>query len=203
MARYFVQFQIIGQRYTPCSASFRRTPPGCGISAISFMPMHTSQLRSQAPIRDEWGVSDPQRAGMPAVIRAVQEGTGITGGAETRGIPPAAAGATAVSTCRFCGEALTPGRRQCARCSNEIASVRSKGDSTPDADVPMPTRGGAVYMLEFPTRCPQCSVLIRTFRVFRLVRTQVSFTSTLPRKGYVIVCPECDGLLSTELSGLI
>jgi hypothetical protein len=36
-----------------------------------------------------------------------------------------------------------------------------------------------------------------------LVRTQVSFTSTLPRKGYIIVCPECDGILWAELSGLI
>ena len=40
-------------------------------------------------------------------------------------------------------------------------------------------------------------------KVFRLLRTQVSFTSTLPRKGYAIVCPECDGLISADLSGLL
>lgn len=40
-------------------------------------------------------------------------------------------------------------------------------------------------------------------RVLRVLRTQVSFTSTLPRKGYVIVRPECDRLLSAELSGLV
>ena len=62
---------------------------------------------------------------------------------------------------------------------------------------------GAVYTLEFPTQCPQCGKEIGTVRVSRLLRTQVSFTSTLPRKGYIIVCPECDGILSAELSGLI
>jgi hypothetical protein len=62
---------------------------------------------------------------------------------------------------------------------------------------------GAVYTLEFPTRCPQCCTEINSVRVSRLLRSQVSFTSTLPRKGYIIVCPECDGILSAELSGLL
>ena len=62
---------------------------------------------------------------------------------------------------------------------------------------------GAIYTLEFSTRCPHCNKQIKTLRVSRLLRTHVSFTSTLPRKGYVIVCPECDGMLSAELSGLI
>jgi hypothetical protein len=62
---------------------------------------------------------------------------------------------------------------------------------------------GAQYSLEFPVVCPHCEEHITTFRVFRLLRTQVSFTSTLPRKGYVIVCPECERPISSELSGLI
>jgi hypothetical protein len=62
---------------------------------------------------------------------------------------------------------------------------------------------GAQYSLEFPVQCPHCESQITTFRVFRLLRTQVSFTSTLPRKGYVIVCPECEKPISSELSGLI
>ena len=66
-----------------------------------------------------------------------------------------------------------------------------------------PVEKGAVYSLEFPSQCPLCCKEIRTVRVSRLLRTQVSFTSTLPRKGYIIVCPECDGILSAELSGLI
>jgi hypothetical protein len=62
---------------------------------------------------------------------------------------------------------------------------------------------GALYTLEFPVTCPHCDKQITTLRVFRLLRTQVSFTSTLPRKGYVIVCPECERPISSELSGLI
>ena len=62
---------------------------------------------------------------------------------------------------------------------------------------------GALYTLEFPVMCPHCDAQITTLRVFRLLRTHVSFTSTLPRKGYVIVCPECERPISSELSGLI
>ena len=62
---------------------------------------------------------------------------------------------------------------------------------------------GALYSLEFPVQCPHCAQELRTFKVFRLLRAQVSFTSTLPRKGYVIVCPECERPISSELSGLI
>ena len=73
----------------------------------------------------------------------------------------------------------------------------------PPAATPVSAERGAVYALEFPTQCPQCATKISTVRVSRLLRTHVSFTSTLPRKGYIIVCPECDGILSAELSGLI
>jgi len=62
---------------------------------------------------------------------------------------------------------------------------------------------GAIYNLEFPVQCPHCAQEIGTFKVFRLLRAQVSFTSTLPRKGYVIVCPDCERPISSELSGLI
>jgi hypothetical protein len=63
--------------------------------------------------------------------------------------------------------------------------------------------GGALYTLEAPARCPECHSQLRTVRVLRLLRTQVSFTSTLPRKGYVIVCPDCERLLAAELAGLV
>ena len=69
------------------------------------------------------------------------------------------------------------------------------------ADRPGPD--GALYTLEAPVRCPGCHSEIETLRVLRVLRTQASFTSTLPRKGYVILCPECDRLLSAELSGLV
>ena len=51
--------------------------------------------------------------------------------------------------------------------------------------------------------CRTAHAQMRTFKVFRLLRASVSFTSTLPRKGYVIVCPECERPISSELSGLI
>jgi len=62
---------------------------------------------------------------------------------------------------------------------------------------------GALYTLESPVMCPQCEQEILTLRVLRVLRTQASFTSTLPRKGYVVVCPECASMLSAELSGLV
>jgi len=74
-------------------------------------------------------------------------------------------------------------------------------DTTPT--LPRRQADGAIYSLEFPVQCPHCAQEVRTFKVFRLLRSSVSFTSTLPRKGYVIVCPECDRPISSELSGLI
>ncbi len=72
--------------------------------------------------------------------------------------------------------------------------------AAPVADV---SDGGAVYAVEFPICCPHCQSSIQTMRALRVLRTQVPFMSTLPRKGYVLVCPECSGLLSAELSGLL
>jgi hypothetical protein len=65
------------------------------------------------------------------------------------------------------------------------------------------TQNGALYTLEAPVICPECEGEIQTLRVLRVLRTQVSFTSTLPRRGYVILCPDCDRILSAELSGLV
>jgi uncharacterized protein YbaR (Trm112 family) len=61
----------------------------------------------------------------------------------------------------------------------------------------------AVYTLELPVRCPSCKEPINTLRVVKLSRTQVSFTSTLPRHGRAFVCPQCERLLSVELAGLL
>ncbi|MEE2638886.1 MAG: hypothetical protein VYE68_16825 [Acidobacteriota bacterium] len=35
--------------------------------------------------------------------------------------------------------------------------------------------------------------------IARLLRTRVNFTSTLPRRGHVIACPECKSIISAEL----
>jgi len=58
----------------------------------------------------------------------------------------------------------------------------------------------AVYTLEQAARCPYCREPIRTVRVVKMSRTQVTFTSTLPRGGRAIVCPECDRILTVELA---
>ena len=77
----------------------------------------------------------------------------------------------------------------------EIAAV--------ETEIPLEWRSTAQYELEEPARCPYCLAVIRTLRVLRLTRTQVSFTSTLPRSGRAMVCPECDRILSAECSGLL
>ena len=61
----------------------------------------------------------------------------------------------------------------------------------------------ATYTLEFPAKCPHCSEELNTLRVMKLSRTQISFTSTLPRSGSVLACPLCERIISAELSGLI
>jgi hypothetical protein len=71
------------------------------------------------------------------------------------------------------------------------------------AEVPEEFQGGAVYTLELPVRCPHCRDAIRTLRVLKLARTTVAFTSTLPRNGRAFVCPQCEKLLSVELSGIL
>ena len=72
-----------------------------------------------------------------------------------------------------------------------------------DAGVPARWAGGAIYTLEAPVRCPHCRELIQTLRIVGLTRSQASFTSTQPREGRVVICPECDLMLSAELSGLV
>jgi len=60
----------------------------------------------------------------------------------------------------------------------------------------------AEYALEFPLSCHHCKSEITVVQVVRLLRTKVSFVSTLPRRGHVIVCPQCKGILSAELGGM-
>jgi hypothetical protein len=60
-----------------------------------------------------------------------------------------------------------------------------------------------IYALEQPLVCPLCREWIRSIRVVRLSRTQVPFTSTLPRSGRALACSACDGVLSLELVGIL
>ena len=60
----------------------------------------------------------------------------------------------------------------------------------------------AEYALEQPVRCPQCRQEVSTVHVVRLLRSKVNFTSTLPRKGHVVLCSACRAVLSANLGGI-
>ncbi|MEO5739129.1 MAG: response regulator [Vicinamibacterales bacterium] len=58
----------------------------------------------------------------------------------------------------------------------------------------------AVYRLESPVRCPHCGENVSALKAVRLLRTLVNFTSTLPRRGRVLICPGCLCVMSAELT---
>jgi hypothetical protein len=186
-----------------------------GKSAYTLVPT-SPRVRA---VEGEWGLFDPNKAGLKAAFRAVQplETPALDGidlePADRDDVlemifpddlpaPDIASHETADRDL----DSATPGRGPSRLVSQGASNDEAVYDLT---EVEQSTRRhkhadkGAVYSLEFPTRCPQCCSEISVVRVSRLLRTQVSFTSTLPRKGYIIVCPECDGILSAELSGLI
>jgi hypothetical protein len=70
----------------------------------------------------------------------------------------------------------------------------------PVAEAALRQSSEAVYRLESPVRCAQCREMISTLQAVRLLRTQVNFTSTLPRRGRVLVCPFCASVVSAELT---
>ena len=115
-------------------------------------------------------------------------------------------------TCEYCNEEIAADAKHCPRCLRKVgAGAESEVYELPSstsADIPQewqpgnPSAGAAVYTLEQPARCPFCREIIRTVRVVRLKRSQVAFTSPLPRGGRMIVCSACDGILSADLSTL-
>lgn len=62
------------------------------------------------------------------------------------------------------------------------------------------TKIEAEYTLESPVKCPACGERITSVKAVRLVRAQVNFTSTLPRRGRVLACPHCLAMIPAELS---
>jgi hypothetical protein len=186
---------------------------------------------SDRPVQDEWGISDPQLAGMAAVTRTLSDEPAPAAASHARVAP----GVASSRHCRFCTETLLPGARQCPLCLRDVASrvpeTREKpttatslagttllsGNTPLSSATPLsgstpfpgttPLQGrmpfGAVYTLESPAVCPECDKEISTIQILRVLRMQVSFTSTLPRKAYVIACPECRRLLSAGMSGIL
>jgi hypothetical protein len=65
-----------------------------------------------------------------------------------------------------------------------------------------PERFDAVYRLESAVKCPHCGETITSLTAVRLLRDQVNFTSTLPRRGRVMACPNCRAILAAELTNL-
>jgi len=59
----------------------------------------------------------------------------------------------------------------------------------------------AEYQLEVPVLCMQCKKNIETLQVIRLLRKKVNFTSSLPRRGYMTVCPHCQAAFPAVLGG--
>jgi hypothetical protein len=183
-------------------------------------------------VQDEWGMFDPNQAGLKAAFRAVRALSTPIDDSVVEPVsnrdsvdelpvsdavpPPAVHAAAPEEEDGFEEILLEPALLESRPAARTPANPRVVSHAVPqdenvydltEAEPPrrrpkQPDRG-AIYTLEFPTTCPQCCTEISTVRVSRLLRTQVSFTSTLPRKGYIIVCPECSGILSAELSGLI
>lgn len=60
----------------------------------------------------------------------------------------------------------------------------------------------AEYTLETPLACPHCRKEISSVHVVRLLRNRINFTSTLPRRGHVILCGSCRMMLSANLGGI-
>src|ERR671930_2357839 len=95
--------------------------------------------------------------------------------------------------CPYCTQGLPPEGSTCPHCGRAIPKDILEVPS--DAH----WRHAAVYTLETPAKCPVCRESIHTVRVVRLTRTHVPFTSTLPRGGRVIVCPQCECVMTMEL----
>jgi hypothetical protein len=87
---------------------------------------------------------------------------------------------------------------------DELRVVSSVETATPpDASGPVASQRqliDAEYSLESPVRCPACGETISTLKAIRLLRVHVNFTSTLPRRGRVVVCPHCCAIVPAELT---
>jgi hypothetical protein len=81
--------------------------------------------------------------------------------------------------------------------AESVASPREE----PAAEKPF-SRGDATYRLESPARCPQCGEVLSELRAVRLLRMEVNFTSMLPRRGRIVVCPYCQTIVPAELTNL-
>jgi CheY-like chemotaxis protein len=89
-------------------------------------------------------------------------------------------------------------RRAAATLKDE--SPENSSVAPPDLQSGEEAKIEAEYTLESPVRCPACGERIGTLKAVRLIRAQVNFTSTLPRRGRIMVCPNCMAAISAELT---
>ena len=110
---------------------------------------------------------------------------------------------TAAAQCPHCSKELPPLAQTCPSCLHDVDGDKDVYELAPVSGLASGWQSGAAYALEQSAKCPQCHESVSSLRVLRLTRTQVSFTSTLPRKGCVIICPKCEQILSAGLSGMV
>ena len=61
----------------------------------------------------------------------------------------------------------------------------------------------AVFTLESAAVCPACRAPLDHVDIVRLLRTRVNFVSSLPRRGQLMICPQCKTVLGGGLGGLV
>src|SRR5688572_22928879 len=139
-------------------------------------PAHDSVIRSERSIarRDDMSVNAyTPRSNAGAPVSVPSQNDRDASEAER------AASATVMRAFQNRAPASAPAPAPAPPAAIDASSLKSAG---PAEGV---SQDGALYTLEAAARCPECHNEIRTLRVLRVLRTQVSFTSTLPRKGYV------------------
>ena len=60
----------------------------------------------------------------------------------------------------------------------------------------------ATCTLKISVRCPHCTQSIRSVHVVGLARAHAVKGSPASNRSLEVVCPECDGMLPAELTGL-
>lgn len=80
--------------------------------------------------------------------------------------------------------------------------VRAPAPTSPKADG-LDGSVEAEYTLEMAAACPHCRATIDSVHVVRVLRTRVNFVSSLPRRGQLMVCPQCRAILAGSLGGFI
>lgn len=90
--------------------------------------------------------------------------------------------------------------RRAAASRIEVVAPEESAPTPSELQAPTETKIDTEYVLEAPVRCPACGERITSLKAVRLVRTQVNFTSTLPRRGRVLACPHCHAVVPAELT---